>query len=665
VKRIVCPPIVLAFLLIGFGVAQTKRHTFVLGEKDFLLDGKPFQIISGEVHPARIPREYWRHRIQMAKAMGCNTIAAYIFWNYHESEPGRFDFKTGNRDIAEFVRIAQEEGTWVLLRPGPYVCAEWEFGGIPPYLLRIPDIKIRCMDPRYMAAVERYLKSLAAVTRPLLVTHGGPILMVQIENEYGSYGNDKNYLEELRRIWVKNGIDVPFYTSDGPTPYMLEAGNIDGAAIGLDSGSSQRAFDQAALRNPKVPAFSGETYPGWLTHWGEKWARRDSAGVLREVRFLLDNKKSFNFYVIHGGTNFGFTAGANSGGKGYQPDVTSYDYDAPINEQGQPTSKYYALRDLISKYAGALPEPPKPIPAVETPEISMSAFTSVWANLPKPVSSVQPQPFEAYGQNYGFIVYKTKLVGHKSGTLTVTDLHDYATVFLNGSYVGKLDRREGENTIEIPKSDARDPVLEIFVEGMGRINFAQFMIDRKGITERVTLNGMTLMNWEVYNLPFDEHFIRTLKAAPVDPARRGTFFKGTFELKQVADTYIDMSNYTKGLVWVNGHNLGRYWDIGPQKRLYCPAPWLKTGANEIIVFDLHLNQAKPVTGAKTLEWDLGTDRRGGGSGDGPTQVECAQVISLETSGKTGLKRDFWVCFCGLGRSGASAGICSAFICLAQ
>ncbi|MFH0991205.1 MAG: beta-galactosidase family protein [bacterium] len=335
--------------------SQTQRHTFTLGEKDFLLDGKSFQIISGEMHPARIPRVYWNHRIQMAKAMGCNTIAAYIFWNYHESQEGKFDFKTENRDIAEFVRIAQQEGMWVLFRPGPYVCAEWELGGIPPYLLRIPDIKLRCMDPRYMKAVERYLKAIAAEIKPLLVTKGGPILMVQIENEYGSFGNDKNYLEALRSIWKKNGIDVPFYTADGPTPYMLEAGNIDGTAIGLDSGSDEGDFDHAKKRNPNVPVFSSETYPGWLTHWGEKWARPDTVGLMKEVRFLLETKRGLNFYVIHGGTNFGFTAGANSGGKGYEPDITSYDYDAPINEQGRPTYKYHALRDLIAKYTGPLP----------------------------------------------------------------------------------------------------------------------------------------------------------------------------------------------------------------------------------------------------------------------------------------------------------------------
>lgn len=584
--------------------SQNKRHTFELGEKDFLLDGKPFQMISGEMHPARIPREYWHHRIRMAKAMGCNTIAAYIFWNYHETAEGSFDFKTGNRDIVEFARIAQEEGLWVLWRPGPYVCAEWELGGIPPYLLRIPDIKLRCRDPRYMVAVERYITEMARLIKPLQVNEGGPILMVQIENEYGSFGNDKEYLEELRRMWVRHGITVPFYTADGPTPYMLEAGNIDGAAIGLDSGSNEADFEQAKKRNPNVPAFSSETYPGWLTHWGEKWARPDTAGLLREVEFLLKTGRSLNFYVIHGGTNFGFTAGANSGGKGYEPDLTSYDYDAPINEQGNATPKYMALRNLISRYTGTTLPIPDPIPSTDIPEFSMAPFTSVWDQLPASQWSVQPKPFEAYGQDYGFILYRTKLIGHKKGKLTITDLHDYATIFLNGKYIGKLDRREGEKTIDIPASDVKDPIVEILVEGMGRINFAQYLIDRKGITDRVTLNGMTLMNWDVFNLPMDEGFVRKMTAdggrQTADGGRPGIFFKGSFELPELADTFLDMSNYQKGIVWVNGHNLGRFWNIGPQFRLYCPATFLKKGINEVVIFDLHQTEAKPVSGHKSM-----------------------------------------------------------------
>jgi beta-galactosidase len=588
----------------GFSQKLTAKHIFTLGTSEFLLDGNPFQIISGEMHPARIPVEYWRHRIRMAKAMGCNTISVYLFWNYHEQKEGVFDFSEGNHNLGEFFKAVQEEGLWLIIRPGPYVCAEWELGGIPPYLLRIPDIKLRCMDPRYMAAAERYMKALAAELKPYLITSGGPILMLQIENEYGSYGNDRNYLSRLKDIWVENGIDVPFFTGDGPTPYMLEAGILPGCAVGLDSGSRLSDFELASKMNPGVPVFSSETYPGWLTHWGEKWAKPDTTELLNEVKFLMDNKKSFNLYVIHGGTNFGFTAGANSGSKGYEPDVTSYDYDAPIDEQGRPTAKYMSLRRLIGSYlpkGKKLPPIPDSIPSYEIPSIGLTPFTSVWDNLPQPINSVQPKPFEAYNQDYGFILYTTELIGHRKGKLTVTDLHDYATVFLNGEYIGVLDRREGINSIDIPESKAEHPVLEILVEAMGRINFAQYMIDRKGITDRVTLNGMTLMNWKVYNLPMDDKFIYDLRSSARNPGKKGIFFRANFFLSGTGDTYFEMSNFKKGVVWVNGHNLGRYWEIGPQKRLYCPASWLRSGSNEMIVFDLHVTDSKLSFGFKTRE----------------------------------------------------------------
>ena len=598
--------LIIVFLVLNsFSVkAQNAKHTFTLGTSEFLLDGQPFQIIGGELHPARIPAEYWRHRIKMAKAMGCNTISAYIFWNFHESEEGVYDFTTGNHNLGEFIKIVQEEEMWLILRPGPYVCAEWEFGGIPPYLLRVPDIKVRCMDPRYMAAAEKYIARLAEEIKPYLVTKGGPLLMLQIENEYGSFGNDRNYLLRLKEVWNSNGIDVPTFTGDGPTTYMLEAGSLPGSAVGLDSGSSPADFELANKMNPGVPVFSSETYPGWLTHWGEQWVKPDLAALLKEVKFLMDNKKSFNFYVIHGGTNFGFTAGANSGSKGYEPDVTSYDYDAPVNEQGQATPKFNALRELLGSYlpkGKKLPPIPDPVPAIEIPSINLQPFSNVWDNLPEAVNSVQPKTFEAYGQDYGFMLYKTELVGHKSGKLTVTDIHDYATVFLNGVYIGKLDRREGINTIDIPESNVKLPVLEIFVEAMGRINFAQYLIDRKGITDRVTLNGMTLMNWQVYNLPLDKKFMYNLRSSGKTQNKPGIFFRANFVIGITGDTFLDVSGYKKGIVWINGHNLGRYWDIGPQKRLYCPASWLKKGINEIMIFDLHQIEAKPVTGAKTLE----------------------------------------------------------------
>lgn len=588
----------------SFAVQSQAKHDFSLSKDGFFLDGRPFQIISGEMHPARIPREYWQHRIQMAKAMGCNTIAAYIFWNYHESTPGKFDFKTGNHDIASFIKLCQQEGLWVLLRPGPYVCAEWDLGGLPPYLLKIPDIKLRCMDPRYMAAVKTYVDRLAKEVAPLQCSKGGPILMVQVENEYGSYGNDKEYLETLRKFWIAGGINVPFYTADGATPFMLDAGHIAGAAIGLDSGGNEGDFEQARKHDPTVPSFSSETYPGWLTHWGEKFAKPDTNDLKNEMAFLLKNHKSFNLYVIHGGTNFGLTAGANSfSPTQYQPDITSYDYDAPIDEQGRATPKYHMLRQMIGSYTDRnLPTIPAAVPVMDIPSFEMHGSGSIWDNIAAApiVRSAQPLSFEAMGQDQGFVLYRTKLIGHKKGKLTITAPHDYALVFLEKKFIDTVWRDGGKWTVELPATDpaVKDPLLEILVEGMGHINFAQYMIDRKGITERVTLNGMTLMNWEMVLVPVNEKFVP--KGNDKQDPRPGHFFSGDFTLDKTADTFFDLSGYSKGLCFINGHLLGRYWNIGPQQRLYCPASWLKKGKNELLVFDQHQLQAAPVSGKQMM-----------------------------------------------------------------
>ncbi len=595
------------------GHRAQEPATFELGKSEFLLNGKPFQMRAGEIHPNRIPKEYWRQRIQMAKSMGLNTIASYIFWNYFETEEGSFDFVTERRDMAEFFRIVQEEGMWLFLRPGPYCCAEYDFGAIPPYLLKYPDIRIRCMDARYTEAASRYIRELAKIVKPFQITHGGPIIMVQVENEYGSYANDRAYMDWLAKLWRECGINIPFATGDGPTTYMLEAGSLPGCASGLDSGSSLQDFELAEKMNPGVPVFSSETYPGWLTHWGEAWATVSAEDIGKEVSFLMENKKSFSLYVFHGGTNFGFTAGANServeGAKSgvshnYMPDVTSYDYDAPLTEQGRVTEKYREIRKVIQRYLPKdepLPEIPAEIPAMSIPEIKMERFTSLWDHLPAARKMVQPQPMEYLDQYHGMIVYRTQLIGHKKGRLILREVHDYAMVFLDGIFIGTIDRRLNENSIMLPATDSKMPVLEILVEEMGHINFAEFMIDRKGITDRVVLNGMTLMNWEVFNFPLDDQWVVSLGKTGKTSDRPVVFFKGNFNLDKVADTYIDMSAYKKGVVWINGHNLGRYWEIGPQKRLYCPAGWLKQGNNDVVILDLHQAEAAPISGAETLK----------------------------------------------------------------
>ena len=570
-------------------LAQRAKHTFTLGTTEFLLDGKPFQIISGEMHPARIPAEYWRQRIQMAKAMGCNTISARIFWNFHESEEGVFDFTEGNHNISEFCRIVSEEEMWLLLKPGPYVGGEWDLGGLPSYLLRTSGIKLRSLDPVYMAAAERYMSKLSEVIKPHLVTKGGPIIMLQIENEYGSYGTDKNYMLRLKQIWAANGIDIPSFTGDKPSTGTLEAGTLQGCAVGLNPGATQEDFDLAAKINPGVPVFSSETYPGPPAYWGDRWPENDSTRLVKEVKYLMDNKKSFNLNVIHGGTNYDFTAGATAIGKGYSPVVTSYNYNAPVTEQGRPTPVYMALRELIGSYftkKQKLSDLPQFLPVMEIPGFFLTVFTSVWDNLPQPVISEEPGSFETHGQDYGLILYRTELTGQKAGKLTITDIHDFATVFVNGVYVGSLNRAEGINAIDVPESTQAVAILEILVEGMGRVHSGDNIIDRKGITGNVSLNGAILKNWKVYKLPLDRKFIYALRSTGKILNKNGIFFKGNISLIENSDTYIDVSNYTKGTIWVNGHNLGRFWNTGPQKRLFCPGIWLKKGLNEVIILDM-------------------------------------------------------------------------------
>ncbi|MBP1658936.1 MAG: beta-galactosidase [Candidatus Aminicenantes bacterium] len=591
----------LILLALAPGLAGQQR-TFRLGENDFLLDGKPFRIMAGEIHYQRIPREYWADRLMKIKAAGLNTVGTYVFWNALEPEPGRWDF-TGGNDLAAFIRTAQRVGLWVLVRPGPYACAEWDFGGLPAWLLRTPDIKVRCSDPRYLAACERYVLKLAEVLRDLQVHRGGPVLMVQIENEYGSYGNDREYLFALKSYWEKAGIEGPFFTADGATPYMLEAGSLPGAAIGLDPGASEKDFAEAARLGRGVPVFCSELYPGWLTHWGEPWARVKTEEFLPDLRWLLEHGKSFSLYMFHGGTNFGFTAGANFSDK-YQPDVTSYDYDAPLDEAGRPTPKYFAIRDLLAPYqpkGAKLPALPEALPMITVPAIGFGESASVFDNLPPAVRSPQPAPMEAYGQSSGFILYRTRLLGHRGGKLTVTDVHDYATVFADGRYLGTIDRTKGEASLDIPKAEPANQTIDILVEGMGRINYGARLLDRKGITDRVTLNAMTLMGWDVYPLAMDEEYVARIKFGRRPAERPGNFFRGRFDLPKAGDTYLDMSGWKKGVVWVNGHNLGRYWEIGPQKRLFCPAPFLVQGENEIVVFDLLALKPAPVAGFTSLD----------------------------------------------------------------
>lgn len=613
----------------GSGPASGHSFGFAPDGSAFLLDGQPFQIRSGEMHPARIPVEYWRHRIRMAKAMGMNTVSLYVMWNYIEESPGVYDFITDRRNIESFVKLCQDEGMWVLLRPGPYVCGEWDLGGIPPYLLSYPDIRLRvssALDPHYMAAATRFYEQLIPRIKPLMVANGGPILMIQIENEYGSYGNEQAYVQEVRQVWIDNGIDGPFYTEDGLGQVEGNHTNVPGGAIGLSGGDAGTiAACRAAF--PTVPAFGGEVYPGWLTHWGDGTFQGQNYDVSGALKGFMDGGLSFNLYMIHGGTSFGYFAGANANddGSSYQPDITSYDYSAPITEQGVATDKYSRYRDLI---AGYLPDPlpavPAPVPTLtrSSDDLLPEPIASVWDNLPPALpanQTVNPQPMEMYGQSGGFVLYRTVLDGFSGGRLSADAVHDYATVFVNGAYQGGMSRPAvpqdvasalslsggtGPVTLQTPAA-SEQATLDVLVEGMGRINFGHGLVDRKGITQSVTLGDAgalsgTVIGWQVFLLPMDEAFLQRLRHGITDPTRPGLFFQCMPHLTTVADTYVDLSGWTKGVVWVNGHNLGRYWQIGPQHRLYCPASWLRVGRNDIVIFDHHLTDPKPISFASTL-----------------------------------------------------------------
>jgi hypothetical protein len=571
-----------------------------------LLNDRPFTIMAGEMHPARIPAEYWRHRVKMAAALGLNAISMYVFWNHHERADGTFDFTSGNRDIAAFIRICHEEGMKVLFRPGPYVCGEWDFGGLPPRLLKIPDIQVRCMDSRYIEAAEHYMDALAAQIRPLMAVNGGPIILVQIENEFGSYGTDKAYLRHLQQKWENLGIGGPFYTADGLSPGMLATGTVAGAAVGFDPLTSEDinlGFDQF----PDTPVFGSEIYSGWLTHVGESWQAVESAILVTRLSDMLERDRGFSIYVLHGGTNFGFSAGANIAPDGqFQPDVTSYDYDAPINEQGAPTEKYFAIREMMAARFGELPTVPEPVPSMEFPPVEMIPFASIWDNLPQPVKSIFPLPMEALGQDCGLILYRTRLVGRTSGELILTELHDYATIFVDGEYIGDVRRGPDPHAMRVilPETASVSPVLDILVYAYGRVNFGEHLLDRKGITQRVSLEGQILMNWEIFNLPLEENSFSRLSSIELESERPGYFFRGVFELSEVADTFVVTSEFECGIAWVNRHNLGRYDRRGPQHELYCPASWLNKGQNEILFFDM------TALGSRTTEGKKNRPKRG-------------------------------------------------------
>ena len=592
-------PLILLVLLACLAVASAQSHTFTATGDHFMLDGKPFQIRSGEMHFSRVPRPYWRDRLRKMKAMGLNTVATYMFWNVLEPEPGQFAF-TGNNDAAAFMRAAKAEGMYVLLRPGPYACAEWEWGGYPYWLANIPDLKVRSRDPRFLEACGRYLKEVAAQLTPYQVSKGGPILMVQVENEYGSYGSDKDYLGFIRDTLKGAGFNVPLYTVDGPSDSMLSGGTLPDVFAGVNlGGDPEGGFKQLAKYKQSQPQFCGEFYPGWFDQWGQGHSLVPLPDGLKDFEWMMSRGISFNLYMVHGGWTPGFMNGANVDGGDYHPQTNSYYDDTCIDDAGRPTAKFYAYRDVIKKYSPAgetLPELPEAQAVITIPTVQFTECASLIQNLPKPVLSDRPMTFEQLHSPYGFVLYHAALQPG-SGQLELKDLQDRAVVLDSGK---EMDRRLHQSSTDLTLSS---PSVDILVENLGRVNYGkQILTERKGVGG-VTWKGAEVAGpnkWANYRLPMSSlkglRFTRDMRPGPA-------FYRAHFDLAQTGDTFLDMRNWNKGVVWVNGHSLGRYWKIGAQQATYVPGCWLRKGRNEIVVFELYDVENKSVTGVQNPIWE--------------------------------------------------------------
>ncbi|MGD0155984.1 MAG: beta-galactosidase [Terracidiphilus sp.] len=574
--------------------SNAAHHSFRFADRKFLLDGKPVQIIAGEMHYARIPRAYWRQRLRMAKAMGLNTVTTYVFWNFHEPRPGVYDF-TARHDVAEFVREAQQEGLYVNLRPGPYSCAEWEWGGFPSWLLKDRSIVVRSTDPKFMEPARRWLLRLGQELAPLQLSNGGPIISVQVENEYGSFGDDHAYMEQIRRDLVDAGFGKSvLYTADNPE--NIPKGGLPDlpAVINFAPGHAQQSFAALHQLRPNGPFMAGEWWDGWFDYWGGKHNVTDAKLQANELEWILSQGYSISIYMVHGGTSFGWMNGANMNKTPYEPDVTSYDYDSVLDESGRPTAKFFLFRDAIAKATGITPPPvPSVDPPIAVPSVALTQSASLWQSLLKPVASEQPLTMEDLDQAYGYILYRTTIAHPVSGDLVLDQLHDYAIIYANGKQIGTLDRRLEQNTLHIDLTKPRTR-LDILVENTGRVNFTMTIRgERAGITHQVTLAGKPLTGWQIYSLPMlDPGQLPFANSA----CTGACFYRGTLQVDYPGDTFLDTSRFTKGFVWVNGHPLGRIWNIGPQKTLYLPGPWLNKGANDIIVFDLDGAPGRTISG---------------------------------------------------------------------
>ena len=590
----------LAVPAVADAAPKGKPGTFTTGKGTFLLNGQPFIVKAAEVHYPRIPRPYWEHRIKMCKALGMNAVCIYIFWNIHEQREGQFDF-TGQNDVAEFCRLAQKNGMYVIVRPGPYVCAEWEMGGLPWWLLKKKDIRLRERDPYFMERVKIFEEKVGEQLAPLTIQRGGPIIMVQVENEHGSYGEDKPYVSEIRDcLRGIYGKELALFQCDWASNF--ERNGLDDLTWTMNFGTGaniDQQFRRLGELRPDAPKMCSEFWSGWFDKWGARHETRPAKDMVEGMDEMLSKGISFSLYMTHGGTSFGHWAGANS--PGFAPDVTSYDYDAPINEYGQATPKFWELRKMMEKYSDKkLPNVPKaPMPIITVPKFELKTFSDLWFAIGKEEKGTL-KTFEEMDMGWGMILYTTTLPEIPVQSVLTAEIHDFGQVFINGDYIGKIDRVKNEKSITLPPVK-KGQKLNILVEGMGRINFGRAIKDYKGIIGDVTLtadvdnNEVTWKPQLWWHLAIDDSYetaVKTIKMVensnmnrPTEKSKSG-YYRGYFNLSKVGDTFLNFETWGKGQVWVNGHAMGRIWSIGPQQTLYIPGCWLKKGRNEIIVLDV-------------------------------------------------------------------------------
>ena len=566
-------------------------HTFSIGGESFLLDGEPFRVLAGAIHYFRVPRAYWRDRLEKLRACGFNTVETYVVWNAHMPDENTFLFDD-MLNLSDFLSLAQELGLWAIVRPGPYICSEWEFGALPWWLLK-EDMPLRCADPAFTRRAEAFFDELLPRIRKNLITNGGNVVMMQVENEYGSYGDDDEYLRKIRAALRARGVDVALFTSDGATDFMLTGGTLPDVHKTANFGSrAGEQFSKLREFQKTGPLMCTEFWNGWFDHWGEAHHTRkpeESAACLKEI---LDAGASVSAYMFHGGTNFGFMNGANCPDRyDYQPTVSSYDDDALLNECGDITPKYLLMRDVLRAYA-PVPDAPLPPPCRKA-RYGKVAFTRSCAllgardSLGARVRTAAPLPMEKLNQGYGFTLYSAFVRGPREAhDLYIQEVRDRAHVFVNGKLVGIAYRNDRESAIRlsVPAEGLR---LDILAENMGRVNYGPYMRDPKGITEGVRLGQQFLFGWDTWpmemkdvsNLPFEDG-VRPFDGTPV-------FLSGDFDAGEVpADTFVKLPGFKKGVIFINGKPLSRHWEIGPQHSAYLPAPMLNPGRNTLTVLEL-------------------------------------------------------------------------------